>query len=162
MKEHFVIEQITFERNALSSKNGKGKCGALKMHVWVGWCVKWNSLWSYTTLPSYRCTEWMISMIVAVRLWRLCNIVQIRPDLIMSLNICHLQRELSAYEPFVKIVLFFTSLLTANNYLHWTPQSKINNSKINSYTYKQAFYNFKDFKNSAFIFFLYLFISRIE
>jgi hypothetical protein len=51
------------------------------MHVCVGWCVKWNSLWRYTTLPSYNFTEWMISMIITVRLWRLSNIVQIRPDL---------------------------------------------------------------------------------
>ena len=51
------------------------------MHVCVGWCVKWNSLWRYTTLPSYNFTEWMISMKVTVRLWRHSNIVRIRPDL---------------------------------------------------------------------------------
>jgi len=51
------------------------------MHVCVGWCVKWNSLWRYTTLPSYNFIEWMISMIVTVRLWRHSNIVRIRPDL---------------------------------------------------------------------------------
>jgi hypothetical protein len=53
------------------------------MHVCVGWCVKWNSLWRYTTLPSYNFIEWMISMIVTVRLWRHSNIVRIRPDLYM-------------------------------------------------------------------------------
>ena len=54
---------------------------ALKMHVCVGWCVKWNSLWHYTALPSYNFIEWMISMIVTVCLWCHSNIVQIRPDL---------------------------------------------------------------------------------
>jgi len=43
--------------------------------------VKWNSLWRYTTFPSYNFIEWMISMIVTVPLWRLSNIVRIRPDL---------------------------------------------------------------------------------
>ncbi len=55
------------------------------MHVCVGWCVKWNSLWCYTTLPSYNFIEWMISMIVTVRLWRHSNIVRIRPDLFIWL-----------------------------------------------------------------------------
>ena len=70
MKEHFVIEQIMFKRNALSHKNGKREVQSAEMHVCVGWCVKWNSLWRYTTLSSYNFIEWMISMIVTVRLWR--------------------------------------------------------------------------------------------
>jgi hypothetical protein len=49
----------------------------------VGWCVKWNSLWCYTTLPSYNFIEWMISMIVTVCLWRHSNIVRIRSDLLI-------------------------------------------------------------------------------
>ena len=53
----------------------EGECGALKMHMCVGWVVKWNSLWRYTTLPSYNFMEWMISMVATVHLWRLCNIV---------------------------------------------------------------------------------------
>ena len=65
------------------SQKWEGKRGALKRHVCVGWCVKWNSLWRYTTLPSYNFIEWMISMIVTVRLWRHSNIVWIRPDLFM-------------------------------------------------------------------------------
>ena len=50
------------------------------MHVCVGWCVKWNSMTLYN-VAAYNFIEWMISMIVTVRLWRHSNIVRIRPDL---------------------------------------------------------------------------------
>ncbi len=69
VKEHFVVEQITFEQNALSPENGKREAWSAEMHVCVGWYVKWKSLWRYTTLPSYNFIEWMISMIVTVHLW---------------------------------------------------------------------------------------------
>ncbi len=72
VKEHFVIEQITIRAKGSKSQKWEYKRGALKMHLCVGWCVKWNSLWCYTTLPSYNFTEWMISMIVTVRLWQWC------------------------------------------------------------------------------------------
>ena len=52
------------------SKSRKWEKGSAEMHVCVGWYVKWSSLWRYTTLPSYNFIEWMISMIVTVRLWR--------------------------------------------------------------------------------------------
>ena len=68
------------------SQKWEGKGRALKRHVCVGWCVKWNSLWCYTTLPSYNFIEWMISMIVTVRLWRHSNIIRIRPDLYMLIQ----------------------------------------------------------------------------
>ncbi len=54
---------------------------ALKMYGCVGWLVKWNSLWGYTTLSSYNFIEWMISMTATVCLWHHCNIVRIRPNL---------------------------------------------------------------------------------
>ncbi len=49
-------------------ENGKREAQSAEMHVCVGWCVKWNSLWCFTMLPSYNFIEWMISMIVTVRL----------------------------------------------------------------------------------------------
>ena len=51
------------------SQKWEREAQSAEMHVCVGWCVKWNSLWCYTTLPSYSFIEWMISMIVTVRLW---------------------------------------------------------------------------------------------
>jgi hypothetical protein len=59
-----------FKQNALSPENGKREGWSAEMFVCVGWYVKWNSPWRYTTLPSYNFTEWMISMIVTVCLWR--------------------------------------------------------------------------------------------
>jgi hypothetical protein len=54
------------------------------MHLWV--CVvcgvKWNSTWCFTTLPSYNFTQWMISIIVSVCLWRHPDIVLNRLDLL--------------------------------------------------------------------------------
>ena len=73
MKEHFVIEQI-------KSQKWEREARSAEMHVCVGWYVKWNSLWCYTMLLSYNFTEWMISLIVTVRLWRHSNMVWIRPD----------------------------------------------------------------------------------
>ncbi len=49
-------------------KSQKWEKGSAEMHVCVGWCVKLNSLCCYTTLPSYKFIEWMIGMIVTVRL----------------------------------------------------------------------------------------------
>jgi hypothetical protein len=43
VKEHFVIEQITFEQNALSPQNWKGSAEH-KMHVCVGWYIIRNYL----------------------------------------------------------------------------------------------------------------------
>ncbi len=37
-EEHFI------KQNAFSPKNGKGSAVGLKMHMFVGWCVKLNSL----------------------------------------------------------------------------------------------------------------------
>ncbi len=34
------------------SQKWKWKCGVLKMHVCVGWCVKWNSPWHYHPITS--------------------------------------------------------------------------------------------------------------
>jgi len=130
VKEHFVIEQITFEQNAKSQK-GEGIQGnhrALKMHVCVGWCVN-EGLWSYTMLTPYSAIEWMISMIATVRLWHHCNIVWIRPDLytIYVLNNLAYSRQTCkscTYLPkFWKLALFeflgnlFLSHLP-NSYLH--------------------------------------------
>ena len=79
--KHFVTEQKTFEQNTLSPKNGKREAQSAERHVCVGWCVKWNSLWCYTTFPSYNFIKWMISLIVSVCLWCQCNILQSRTDL---------------------------------------------------------------------------------
>ncbi len=111
VNKHFVIEQITIR--AKGSKSWKWECkrGALKMHVCVGWCVKWNSLWPYTMLPSYDFTEWMISMIVTVRLWRHFNIVRIRLDLwIHTLNWkCHLLNKVKVgTKSFINIYAWMT------------------------------------------------------
>ncbi len=69
------------------------------MLVCVGWCVKWNSLWRYTTLPSYNFIEWMISMIVTVRLWRHSNIVRIRRDLYISNSLTTHDQEVVGLNP---------------------------------------------------------------
>jgi hypothetical protein len=51
------------------SQKWEREARSAEMHMCVGWYLKWNFLWCYTTLPSYNFIEWMISMIVTVHLW---------------------------------------------------------------------------------------------
>ncbi len=75
---HFCImsERTLFNRTdnvwakCYKSQKWEREARSAEMHVCVGWYVTWNSLWCYTTLPSYNFIEWMISMIATVCLWR--------------------------------------------------------------------------------------------
>ncbi len=76
-KYHFCImseRTLCYRTDNVQAKCSKSQkwereARSTEMNVCVGWCVKRNSLWRYTTLPFNNFIEWMISTIVTICLW---------------------------------------------------------------------------------------------
>jgi hypothetical protein len=66
LHNEWVIGHITLEQKCSKSQIWEAECGALKC-LCVLVVGKRNSLWHYTTLPSYTFKEWMISKIAVVQ-----------------------------------------------------------------------------------------------